>query len=94
MSRIHVALPDRGSFLKNVSKFDNIAFGISTKDARTMPRSHRLLIERSFEALLDSGIDYRGRKVGCYMSGNNDTEQSVSPWQRCMTTLIKCIGRV
>lgn len=31
----------------------------------------RKLIENSFLALLDSGIDYRARKVGCYTSGNS-----------------------
>ncbi len=34
-----------------------------------MSLSTRKLLELSFLALLDSGIDYRGRDVGCYMSG-------------------------
>ncbi|KAI0032769.1 hypothetical protein K488DRAFT_49166, partial [Vararia minispora EC-137] len=69
-----VTLPQRGSFLKKISEFDHIAFGISVRDARAMPFSHRRLVELSFEALLDSGINYRGQRVGCYMSGNDDTE--------------------
>lgn len=34
-----------------------------------MAVSTRKLLEHSFLALLDSSIDYRGRNVGCYMSG-------------------------
>ncbi|RDB25816.1 Reducing polyketide synthase FUB1 [Hypsizygus marmoreus] len=58
-----------GSFLKNVSMFDHVEFGVTSKDARGMALSTRKLLELSFLALLDSGIDYRGRNVGCYMSG-------------------------
>ncbi|KAJ7908780.1 hypothetical protein B0H13DRAFT_1878321 [Mycena leptocephala] len=36
-------------------------FGLSTKDARAMPFTARRLMQLSFEALLDSGIDYRGK---------------------------------
>ncbi|KAJ7695179.1 hypothetical protein B0H17DRAFT_1198868 [Mycena rosella] len=56
----------RGSFLKDVGLFDATEFGIGSKDARGMAVGTRRLIELSFLALLDSGIDYRGRSVGCY----------------------------
>ena len=36
-----------------------------------MTASSRRLIEISFLALLDSGIDYRGRKVGSFAAGTN-----------------------
>ena len=36
-----------------------------------MTASSRRLIEQSFLALLDSGIDYRGRKVGSFVAGTN-----------------------
>ncbi|EGN91244.1 hypothetical protein SERLA73DRAFT_157585, partial [Serpula lacrymans var. lacrymans S7.3] len=58
-----------GSFLKEVDFFDHTEFGISAKDARAMALSTRKLIELSFLALLDSGIDYRGQNVGCFASG-------------------------
>ncbi len=48
--------------------FDPAEFGITMKDATAMAVGTRKLIELSFLALLDSGIDYRGRNVGCYMS--------------------------
>ncbi|KAJ8495115.1 hypothetical protein ONZ45_g12996 [Pleurotus djamor] len=61
----------KGTFLKDVDLFDNIEFGVSSKDAQVMSPSTRKLIEHSFLALLDSGIDYRGRPVGCFASGVN-----------------------
>ncbi|KAI0060607.1 polyketide synthase [Artomyces pyxidatus] len=62
-------LSDTGTFLKNLKLFDYLEFGITSKDARAMSLSTRKLIELSFLSLVDSGIDYRGRNVGCYMSG-------------------------
>ena len=34
-----------------------------------MPLSVRKLSETTFLSLCDSGIEYRGKNVGCYMSG-------------------------
>ncbi|KAJ7464985.1 putative polyketide synthase [Mycena galericulata] len=59
---------DSGSFLKDIFLFDPAEFGITSKDAKAMAVGTRKLIETAFLALLDSGIDYRGRNVGCYMS--------------------------
>ncbi|KAG2030868.1 hypothetical protein BDR03DRAFT_973938 [Suillus americanus] len=73
-----------GAFLKDLDLFDHIEFGISSKDARMMTIGTRKLIELSFLALLDSGIDYRGKNIGAYMasvahdawmiSGEDETE--------------------
>ena len=47
-----------------------------------MTASSRRLIELSFLALLDSGIDYRGRKVGTFAAGTNaEALAQVSPLQ-------------
>ncbi|KAI0731474.1 ketoacyl-synt-domain-containing protein [Fomitopsis betulina] len=69
---------DTGSFLKDIGLFDHVEFGITSKDARLMPLGTRKLVETTFLALLDSGIDYRGRNVGCYMSGVDQDIFSVS----------------
>ncbi|KAH9840927.1 ketoacyl-synt-domain-containing protein [Rhodofomes roseus] len=69
---------DTGAFLKDISLFDHVEFGITSKDARLMPLGTRKLIETTFLALLDSGIDYRGGNVGCYMSGTAQDVFSVS----------------
>ncbi|KAG2097390.1 hypothetical protein BD769DRAFT_246669 [Suillus cothurnatus] len=73
-----------GAFLKDLDLFDHIEFGVSSKDARMMTIGTRKLIELSFLALLDSGIDYRGKNIGAYMasvahdawmiSGEDETE--------------------
>ncbi|KAK7042171.1 hypothetical protein R3P38DRAFT_307459 [Favolaschia claudopus] len=62
---------EKGSFLKDIDLFDPIEFGVSAKDVRAMAPATRKLIEQSFLALLDSGIDYRKKQVGCYMSGTS-----------------------
>jgi acyl transferase domain-containing protein len=49
--------------------FDHFEFGISPKDAVSMAVNTRKLIEHSFLALLDSGINSRSQNVGVYMSG-------------------------
>ncbi|KAJ7364509.1 hypothetical protein DFH08DRAFT_1073196 [Mycena albidolilacea] len=65
--------PEQGAFLKNAASFDHISFGISARDARVMPYSARRLMELSLHALADSGIDSRGQKIGCFMSGSTGT---------------------
>ncbi|EJD43640.1 ketoacyl-synt-domain-containing protein [Auricularia subglabra TFB-10046 SS5] len=62
-------LPEKGSFLKGVDQFDHVDFGVTAKDAKLMAVSTRILLEQSFLALLDAGIEYRGENVGCYMAG-------------------------
>ncbi|KAI0768339.1 ketoacyl-synt-domain-containing protein [Trametes elegans] len=58
-----------GTFLKDVHLFDPLEFGVTNKDARMMPLSTRRLVETAFLSFLDSGIDYRGKNIGCYTSG-------------------------
>ncbi|CCM04656.1 uncharacterized protein FIBRA_06840 [Fibroporia radiculosa] len=67
-----------GAFLKDVNLFDYLEFGATAKDAHLMPVATRKLIESSFLSLLDSGIDYRGRNIGCYMSGTAHDIFSIS----------------
>ncbi|THU95611.1 hypothetical protein K435DRAFT_859397 [Dendrothele bispora CBS 962.96] len=59
-----------GSFLKDIELFDNVEFGVSLKDARAMAAGTRKVIEHSFLALYDSGIDYRTQNVGCFNTGS------------------------
>lgn len=67
-------MPRKGAFLKSMTEFDYSSFGISSDDARVMPNSARRLMELSFRALLDAGIQTRGQSIGCFMSGNNDLD--------------------
>ncbi|KIK61181.1 hypothetical protein GYMLUDRAFT_225393 [Collybiopsis luxurians FD-317 M1] len=67
-------LPAQGAFLKRLFEFDHISLGISKRDAKVMPPAARRLLELSFIAMQDSGIECSGRSIGCFMSGNNDLE--------------------
>lgn len=72
MRCIRDVLPtDVGTFLKDVTSFDNVEFGITSKDALSMSSSTRSSIEMSFLALLDSGIDSRRQRVGTFCAGTN-----------------------
>lgn len=61
----------RGTFLKHINRFDNIEFGIGNKDGRSLVMATRKLVELSFLALQDSGIEYRGKKIGSFMCGTS-----------------------
>lgn len=71
-------MPRKGAFLKNMTEFDYSSFGLSSADARVMPNSARRLMELSFYALRDAGIQTRGQAIGCFMSGNNDLDMVCS----------------
>ncbi|KAH9914224.1 thiolase-like protein [Fomitopsis serialis] len=75
LGAIHV---DTGAFLKDINMFDNVEFGVSTRDARSMAPATRRLLENAFLALLDSGIDYRSRNVGCFASATGFDLSTVS----------------
>jgi len=61
----------RGTFLKHINRFDNIEFGIGNKDGRSLVMATRKLVELSFLAMQDAGIDYRGKKIGSFMCGTS-----------------------
>ncbi|KAJ7676078.1 hypothetical protein DFH06DRAFT_977335, partial [Mycena polygramma] len=68
----HANLPLSGCFLKNATAFDNVSFAISTRDARVIPNSARRLLDMSFLALQDAGINTKGQRIGGFMCGNRD----------------------
>ncbi|KAF9016931.1 polyketide synthase [Hymenopellis radicata] len=67
-SHLGQVFPEAACFLKNIHLFDHFEFGISSKDAVSMGVGTRKLLEHSFLALLDSGIDSRSKNVGAYTS--------------------------
>ncbi|KAJ7066919.1 hypothetical protein C8F01DRAFT_1340925 [Mycena amicta] len=74
------ALVNKGSFLKHIDMFDHVEFGVSSRDARAMGPSTRILLEQVFLALLDSGIDYRNQPVGCFTAATViDLSNSATP---------------
>ncbi|XP_007434239.1 fatty acid synthase [Python bivittatus] len=78
-------LPKRNGKLKDISKFDATFFGVHPKQAHTMDPQLRLLLEVSYEAILDGGIDpaaIRGTDTGVWIgvSGSEAAEAfSVDP---------------
>jgi len=61
----------RGTFLKHINRFDNVEFGIGNKDGRSLVMATRKLVELSFLAIQDAGIEYRGKKIGSFMCGTS-----------------------
>ncbi|XP_030317388.1 fatty acid synthase [Calypte anna] len=66
-------LPRRNGKLKDISKFDASFFGVHPKQAHTMDPQLRLLLEVSYEAILDAGIDpatLRGTDTGVWVGAS------------------------
>lgn len=53
-------IPKRSGKINNLEKFDASFFGVNFKQARCMDPQSRLLLEHSYEAVLDAGINPRG----------------------------------
>ena len=59
-----------GSFLSGIDLFDAAHFGISAQEARSTDPQHRLLLECTFRACEDAGLDasaLSGKSVGVYV---------------------------
>ncbi|KAL2077918.1 hypothetical protein ACEWY4_025603 [Coilia grayii] len=63
-------LPCRNGKLKEIDRFDAAFFGVHPKQAHTMDPQLRLMLEISYEAIVDGGINpltMRGSKTGVYI---------------------------
>ncbi|XP_023584963.1 fatty acid synthase [Trichechus manatus latirostris] len=72
-------LPRRAGKLKDLSKFDASFFGVHPKQAHTMDPQLRLLLEVTYEAIVDGGINpasLRGTSTGVWVgvSGSEASE--------------------
>ncbi|KAM7297576.1 fatty acid synthase-like [Ixodes scapularis] len=71
-----LGLPERCGKIRDLSQFDAQFFGVQTKQAHVMDPQLRMLLETSYEAIVDAGYDpgtLRGRKIGVFM-GCSDSE--------------------
>ncbi|XP_077489973.1 fatty acid synthase-like [Amblyomma americanum] len=72
--RGHLGLPERMGKIRDLSLFDAEFFGVPPRQAHSMDPQMRLLMETSYEAIVDSGYDpatLRGRRVGVFIGCNN-----------------------
>ncbi|MBX7268175.1 SDR family NAD(P)-dependent oxidoreductase [Micromonospora sp. Llam7] len=62
-----------GGFVRDATEFDAAFFGISPREALAMDPQQRLVLETSWEAIEDAGLDVaalRGRPTGVFMGTN------------------------
>ncbi|XP_013390789.1 fatty acid synthase isoform X1 [Lingula anatina] len=82
-------LPRRNGKLKDLSKFDSTFFGVNPKQANTMDPQMRLLLEVTYEALVDAGVNpqhVRGSRTGVYIGVSSSEAGEV--WSADPETLI------
>ncbi|NXG58624.1 FAS synthase, partial [Hemiprocne comata] len=75
-------LPKRNGKLKDISKFDASFFGVHPKQAHTMDPQLRVLLEVSYEAVLDAGINpttLRGTDTGVWIgAGGSEAAEALT----------------
>lgn len=65
---------NRMGSLKDANKFDGDAFGLSKKEVENLDPQQKMLCEVALQALEDSGLNYRGSAMGCFV-GIGQAEQ-------------------
>ncbi|XP_077491594.1 fatty acid synthase-like [Amblyomma americanum] len=66
----HLGLPERMGTIRDLSLFDAQFFGVHPKQAQVMDPQMRLLLETSYEAIVDAGYDpatLRGRRIAVFV---------------------------
>ncbi|KAG7154441.1 Fatty acid synthase-like [Homarus americanus] len=73
-------LPRRSGKLPDLAHFDSAFFSVSPRQAHAMDPQLRLLLELTYEAILDAGMnpsELRGRRVGVYMGvSSSESEEA------------------
>ncbi|KAL1467982.1 hypothetical protein MTO96_041784 [Rhipicephalus appendiculatus] len=70
----HLGLPGRHGKIRDLSRFDAQFFHAHAKQAHVMDPQVRLLLETSYEAIVDAGYDpdsLRGRNIGVFVGASN-----------------------
>ncbi|XP_045164352.2 fatty acid synthase-like [Mercenaria mercenaria] len=66
-------LPKRSGKLKDLSKFDASFFGVHPKQANSMDPQLRILLELTYEAIVDAGVnpeDIKGSRTGVFIGAS------------------------
>jgi fatty acid synthase, animal type len=67
----HPDVPRRTGKIRNLEKFDAVSFGVMDKHANKMDPQLRILLEHSYEAIIDSGTSpasLAGSKTGVFVA--------------------------
>lgn len=67
---LHPEIPKRSGKVRNITKFDATSFGYPGRLVSNLDPQMRLLLEHTFEALIDAGIcvkNFRGSKTGVFI---------------------------
>lgn len=81
-------LPRRFGTIKDLDKFDASFFGVHSKQANVLDPQLRLLLESTYEAIVDAGINpssIRGTRVGVFVGAS--TSESDDLWTRDADTI-------
>lgn len=81
MTADHPEIPRRSGKLLNIEKFDPQFFGISSEEAQIIDPQSRLLMEHTYEALVDAGVNpttLRGSRTGVFIGSY--ISESESTW--------------
>ena len=81
-------LPARSAKIKDLSKFDATFFGIHSKQAHVMDPQLRAMLEVTFEAIIDAGINpatLRGSRTGVFVGISSS--ESDEFWMRDAETI-------
>ncbi|XP_076763351.1 fatty acid synthase 1 [Xylocopa sonorina] len=73
-------LPKRSGKLKDLKSFDAIFFGVHAKQANLMDPQLRLLLEVTYEAIVDAGFnpnDVRGSKTGVFIGVSSSESDDI-----------------
>ncbi|KAF7404747.1 hypothetical protein HZH66_003653 [Vespula vulgaris] len=77
----HSEIPKQTGKINNIKKFDALYFGTHFKQAHMMDPMSRMMLEHTYEAIIDAGInpeDIRGTKTGVFISiCFSDTEATI-----------------
>jgi len=75
-------LPERAGKVKDLDKFDAEFFGVDTKEANLMDPQLRMMLELTYEAIIDAGVNpltIRGTRTGVFVGAfQSETTQAFS----------------
>lgn len=72
-------LPRRMGVINNITKFDADFFGLSFEQAHTLALETRILLEHSYEAIIDAGINpkqLRGKNTAVILAISHSETQN------------------